>query len=233
MNTSQCWPAKTQCTQISAVLLMLALVGCASAESKLSSPMTPVCMTTHSGGGISVAAGTPEFVVPLAVESNRRGLTTIVLPTEGNQISASLLIKDKSGWHGSKKNQVVLRLAGDSQKSIVDFSPNLRITQGERRVLVLKVPVDRFPIALQPVVGASRVAGESLTYPVRVAAGGIQTPFQTLEQSIQPGQLLSNDLAQLLDKTHPGDLMIPARFSTDTTIKPIRGTDSNLCPLSS
>ncbi|MEQ8958350.1 MAG: hypothetical protein RLP02_10570, partial [Coleofasciculus sp. C2-GNP5-27] len=115
----------------------------------------------------------------------------------------------------------------------LDFSPNLRIIKGDRKLLVLNLPVNHFTLSVQPVVNPeSQVAGTTHAYPITLSATGITSPFQFLENSFTPGKSFPASVNSILNRTQPGDLLIPNRFARELTLSDITGAELNRCPRS-
>lgn len=213
------------------VLSSVSLVSCTA----VSQPPTPpppqagVCRTIHGGSELSLNRPLQTIRVPVSRESATEGFTTLILPTSAEKMSIQLLIGDNSGWSILPKNQVVVW----QDANTLDFSPNLRIIKGDRKILVLNLPVNHFTLTVQPVVNPeSQVAGTTQAYPVTLSATGITSPFQFLENSFTPGKSFPASVNSILNRTQPGDLLIPNRFAHELTLSEITGAELNLCPRS-
>jgi hypothetical protein len=220
-------------------LLVILLSGCSSNESKTQSSLSPkqaICKTIPSLQGIDlVESQSLEISVPLTkIEPGNKGFTTIVLPiapTGEIRVSVNLIFKNDSKWYYSFKNLAVASVVNHSSGVKIDLSPNLRITEGNRRILVLKIPLDILPIILQPVTTGSGATGNLIYYQVNLTSNQLRSPFAELEHS-QPGESISPELSSILEKTKPGELILPLPFKDDLMVKDPIGAKLDLCPLS-
>jgi hypothetical protein len=213
------------------VLSLLNLIGCTH-NSTSSIAESPVCKTIHSGAGIDLKLSKKIIVIPASVESNGNGFTTIVIPTapiDPPRISANLILQENSKWYFNSKNQVFAWVHNTGKEIKIDLSPNLKITKGERRILVLKISINAFPIILQPVTSGERISGSPITYAIKINNAGVTSVFSSLEHPIS-GQELSQELSNILDKTRQGDYLLPKDLINDITLMPPEGASVDLCP---